>query len=151
MTTLAKADWSTLIPHAGSMCLLDEVIAWSDTALHARSASHRRADNPLRAHGVLRALHACEYGAQAMAVHGGLLARARGGRAAPGYLVALRGVELARARLDDLPGWLDVHAECLASGDAGWQYAFRVEHAGDAVASGRAMVMLAAGVTPASG
>ena len=54
----------------------------------------------------LRAVHLCEYGAQAMAVHGGLLARAAGGRAKPGLLVALRAVELHVARIDDLPGVL---------------------------------------------
>jgi predicted hotdog family 3-hydroxylacyl-ACP dehydratase len=140
---LPRAAWAALIPHAGAMCLLDEVLAWDEATVHARSASHRRADNPLRRDGVLRALHACEYGAQAMAVHGGLRARAAGARAAAGYLVSLRGVVLHRARLDDLPGWLEVRAERLLGGDAGWQYAFQVEHEGLAVASGRAMVMLA--------
>jgi predicted hotdog family 3-hydroxylacyl-ACP dehydratase len=65
------------------MCLLDEVGGWDDEAIHARSASHRAAGNPLRSDGQLRAVHLCEYGAQAMAVHGGLVARAAGTRAEP--------------------------------------------------------------------
>ena len=140
-----KADWASLIPHQGHMCLLDAVIGWDEERIHARSGSHRRIDNPLRSDGRLRAVHLCEYGAQAMAVHGALLARAAGGAAMPGYLVSLRGVDLARARIDDLDGELDVHAERLLGGDGSWQYAFRIEHAGAVIASGRAAVMLNAG------
>ncbi len=139
---LAKADWGHLIPHQGLMCLLDTVVDWHDEAIHARSDSHRRADNPLRRDGVLRAVHLCEYGAQAMAVHGALLARAAGQAASPGLLVSLRGVTLARARVDDLDSALDVHAERLLGGEAAWQYTFRIVHAGDEIASGRAAVML---------
>ena len=139
---LEKSDWADLIPHQGLMCLLDAVVDWDAERIHARSASHRRADNPLRSDGRLRAVHLCEYGAQAMAVHGALLARAAGGTAAPGYLVSLRGVELHRARIDDLEGDLDVHAQRLLGGDGSWQYAFRIEHAGTLLGSGRAAVML---------
>jgi predicted hotdog family 3-hydroxylacyl-ACP dehydratase len=137
-------SWRELIPHQGTMCLLDEVVAWTADAIHARSRSHRREDNPLRSDGRLRAVHLCEYGAQAMAVHGGLVARAAGGGAAPGFLVSLRSVELEVARIDDLEGALDVHAERLLGGDASWQYAFRIEHAGVVIARGRAAVMAAA-------
>jgi len=134
-------SWRELIPHKGTMCLLDEVVAWTDEAIHARSRSHRREDNPLRSDGRLRAVHLCEYGAQAMAVHGGLVARAAGGVAAPGFLVSLRAVELEVARIDDLEHALDVHAERLLGSDASWQYAFRIEHAGVVIARGRAAVM----------
>ncbi len=140
---LAKSDWSMLIPHKGAMCLLDEVIDYSDNAIHARSDSHRKPDNPLRSHGKLRALHLCEYGAQAMAVHGGLIARAAGDIAAPGYLVSLRAIELTVDRVDDLSGSIDVYAERLLGGDGSWQYAFRIEHVGALIASGRAAVMAA--------
>ena len=138
-----RSDWSALIPHQGVMCLLDEVVGWGDGAIHARSDSHRDPTNPLRSDGRLRALHLCEYGAQAMAVHGGLVARAAGGKAEPGFLVSLRAVELAVDRIDDLPGPIDVHAERLLGGEGSWQYAFRIEHAGVMLASGRAAVIAA--------
>lgn len=137
-----KSDWATLIPHQGAMCLLDEVIAWDDAKLHARTQSHRSIDNPLRSDGMLRSVHLAEYGAQAMAVHGALRARAAGGAAKPGYLVSLRNLELAIPRIDGLAGPLDVHAECLLDSDSGWQYAFRIEHEGQQIASGRAAVMV---------
>jgi predicted hotdog family 3-hydroxylacyl-ACP dehydratase len=76
-----------------------------------------------------------------MAVHGGLRARAGGGSARPGLLVALRGVALHCTRLDDLPGPLDCEATLLVDGDAGWQYAFRIFHQGSLLAEGRAAVM----------
>jgi len=141
--TLPKSDWAHLIPHAGAMCLLDDVAAWDATTIHARSASHLRVDNPLRSDGRLRALHLCEYGAQAMAVHGGLLARAAGSTAMPGYLVSLRDVDLRVARVDDLDGLLDVHAQRLLGGDGSWQYAFHIEHVGTTLARGRAAVIVA--------
>ena len=133
-----------LIPHQFGMCLLDGVHAWDEATLHAISGSHRRPDNPLARGGRLNALHLCEYGAQAMAVHGGLLAARDGGRARPGMLVSLRGVELHCERIDTLPGRLDVHATLLQAGEASQQYEFRIEHAGVLLASGRAAVMLQA-------
>ena len=137
----AAHGWQSLIPHQGTMCLLDDVVAWDANAIHARSRSHLRADNPLRSDGRLRAVHLCEYGAQAMAVHGGLLAREAGGVAAPGFLVALRAVELFVERVDEFPEPLDVHAEKLLGDENGWQYTFRIEHAGMLLASGRAAVL----------
>jgi len=139
---LARSDWAHLIPHQGTMCLLDAVVAWSPAAIHARSDSHRRADNPLRSDDRLRAVHLCEYGAQSMAVHGALIAREAGLAAAPGFLVSLRGVSLGVARIDDLDGTLDVHGERLLGSESSWQYTFRIEHAGIEIAAGRAAVML---------
>ena len=138
-------DWRGLIPHRGAMCLLDAVVAWDDERIHMTTRSHARADNPLRSDGRLRAVHLCEYGAQAMAVHGGLLAARSGAIAAPGFLVALRAVRLHVERIDALPQALDVHAEKLAAGDDSWQYAFHVECAGRVLAQGRAAVMRAPG------
>lgn len=138
---LAKPQWQQLIPHRGTMCLLEGVVAWDDDRIHARADSHRRADNPLRSDERLRAVHLCEYAAQAMAIHGGLLAQRDGRVAAPGFLVSLRAVRLHVERIDDLPGALDVRAAKLLDGGASWQYEFRVEHAGVLLAQGRAAVI----------
>ncbi|MBS0591028.1 MAG: phosphotransferase, partial [Proteobacteria bacterium] len=133
-----------LIPHRGAMSLLDAVLDWDDGRIHMTAISHTQVDNPLRSDGRLRAVHLCEYGAQAMAVHGGLLAQHEGRIAAPGLLVSLRGVRLHVARVDDLRGALDVHALKLLDGGSGWQYEFRVEHEGRLLAEGRAAVIHAA-------
>jgi predicted hotdog family 3-hydroxylacyl-ACP dehydratase len=129
------------------MCLLDAVVAWDDARIHALATSHRRADNPLRSDARLRSVHLCEYAAQAMAVHGGLLAERAGTVAAPGFLVSLRAVRLARARVDDLAGDLQVHADKLLDSGTSWQYAFRVEHAGSPLAEGRAAVIVQPGAS----
>ncbi len=139
---LDRTDWAHLIPHAGAMCLLDGVLAWDERSIHAISEGHARADNPLRSPHGLHAVHLAEYGAQAMAVHGALLARARGSETVrPGMLVSLRDVQLFDEYVDRLDGPLDVHAECLYADDGGAQYAFRVEHRGRLLASGRAAVI----------
>jgi len=141
---IVKTDWEYLIPHRGAMSLLDSVVDWDDTRIHLTAISHTHTDNPLRSDGLLRAVHLCEYGAQAMAVHGGLLAQREGKVAAPGLLVSLRSVRLHVARVDELPGPLDVHAIKLLDGGASWQYEFRVEHRGQVLAEGRAAVIHAA-------
>ena len=132
----------SLVPHQGDMCLWDEVLAWDARSIRLRAANHRDPAHPLRSQGQLRAVHLCEYGAQAMAVHGGLLARAAGGRAKPGLLVALRAVELHVARIDDLAGDISCDAEMLTDGDSSWQYAFRITHDARLLAEGRAAVVL---------
>ncbi|HSR64303.1 MAG TPA: phosphotransferase [Xanthomonadaceae bacterium] len=146
---IGRADILALVPHQGAMCLWDEVLAWDAQSIRLHARNHRDPAHPLRSGGRLHALHLCEYGAQAMAVHGGLLARAAGGRAAPGLLVALRGVALHVARIDDLADAIECEAQALVAGEGGQQYAFRITHAGTLLAEGRAAVML--GTPPAPG
>lgn len=131
------------IPHQGSMCLLDAVLAWDSGQIHCRASSHRQPDNPLRAAARLGAACGIEYAAQAMAVHGALLAP-EGAPPRPGYLASVRSVQLAVDRLDDLPQDLDIIAERLSGDEHNILYHFRVEHAGDLLLSGRAAVMLVA-------
>jgi len=138
-----KREWAELIPHQGAMSLLDAVIEWDDVRLHATARSHRDPHHPLRSDGILRAVHLCEYAAQATAVHGGLLARRAGKQALPGLLVALRAIELNVDRIDDLDGELDVHVTKLLDEGAGVQYEFRVDHAGACIASGRVAILRA--------
>jgi predicted hotdog family 3-hydroxylacyl-ACP dehydratase len=139
---LAKTDFIDLIPHAGDMCLLDGVLGWDDTSIHATSVSHVLDTHPLRGDHGLHAVHLAEYGAQAMAVHGALRARERGEtEPRPGLLVSLRGVKVSMQRIDTLNGSLDVYAECLIADENGAQYAFRVCHQGVEIATGRAAVI----------
>ena len=139
---LSHEQIEALIPHKGSMCMWQAVSAWDEQRISLRAIDHVDPAHPLRSNGRLHALHLCEYGAQAMAVHGGLLAREAGGAARPGMLVALRDVRLHVSRIDELPGALECTAELLAAGDASQQYAFRIRHGDAVVAEGRATVML---------
>jgi len=139
---ISRHDIEAMIPHKGAMCLWDEVIDWDAQRIRLRSDGHRDAVHPLRSDVRLRAVHLCEYGAQAMAVHGGLRGAAAGGEPKVGFLVALRDVQLHVARIDDLADALECEAELLAESAASQQYSFRIVHAGDVVAEGRAAVML---------
>jgi predicted hotdog family 3-hydroxylacyl-ACP dehydratase len=134
---------ASLVPHAGSMCLLERVVVWDDAGVTLATSTHRDPANPLVRNGRLRAIHLCEYGAQAMAVHGGLVARSRGDRAQAGMLVSLRDVELHCDYVESLPGELDVTARRVHSTRASWQYDFRVAHAGLTLVQGRAIVSVA--------
>lgn len=140
--TLTGLEIAALVPHQGAMCLWQRLLAADADSVTVATHSHRAADNPLRSDGRLRAVHLAEFGAQAMAVHGGLLALASGAPVRQGFLVALRGVALQVARIDDLAGELTGHAELLIQGGDSQQYAFRIEHAGEVIAEGRAAVML---------
>lgn len=133
-----------LVPHAGAMCLLERIVCWDDSSIALATATHRDPANPLAGTGGLRAIHLCEYGAQAMAVHGGLLAGARGERASPGMLASLRDVELQCDYVDRLDGELLVEARRVQAGESAWQYSFRVTHRGTLLAQGRALVSIAA-------
>ena len=132
---------ASLIPHTDAMCLLDRVLDWNPESITLATNTHCSLTHPLRAGGRLRALHLCEYGAQAMAVHGGLIAQAAGKTAQPGFLVSLRDVKLNRDYVDDLPGELVVRAERLLESMGSWQYRFAVSHNNELLAEGRAAVI----------
>ena len=140
--TLDRAEIEKRIPHRGSMCLLDRLESWDGERIHCTTATHRDAANPLRtAHGLL-APSAIEYAAQAMALHGGLIA-ADGQAATAGYLASVRQVQFGAPRLDEVEGSLHVHAGRLSGDERQVLYEFRVlDAAGRSLAQGRAVVVL---------
>src|SRR6187431_3077726 len=123
---MAREDIAALIPHQGGMCLWEHIVEWDDTRIVLETATHRELDNPLRLDGRLRAVHLCEYGAQAMAVHGGLSARADGKEPQPGFLVSLRDVKLNVDYVERFDGELHVSAQRLLESPGSWQYSFEV-------------------------
>ena len=50
---IGREEIAALIPHAGTMCLLDEVLRWDDASIRCRSARYRAEDNPMRRAGRL--------------------------------------------------------------------------------------------------
>jgi predicted hotdog family 3-hydroxylacyl-ACP dehydratase len=139
-----------LIPHAGHMCLISAVVDWDAERIRCRSDSHRSRDNPLRHQGRLHAAHAIEYGAQAAAIHAGLVGRARGCLPEPALLAGASQVELHATRLDDLPGLLEILAKRLLVLGDNVIYAFAVGHRGTELAEGR-LVLVRPGVRPGIG
>lgn len=138
---LDRAGIAARIPHQGSMCLLETVVECSPAAIRCIADSHRRTDNPLRAEGRLGAAAGIEYAAQAMAVHGALLAPA-GERPRQGFLASVRNVDFFTDRLDDLAADLDIEAERLAGDDHNVLYQFSVRAGDRLLLTGRAAVVL---------
>lgn len=141
------------IAHKGRMCLLEEVLSWDAKRIRCRSATHRAADNPLRAHGRLGAACGIEYAAQAMAVHGALVAAsaplvssvARSVRGSIGttlgYLASVRNVALYVTRLDDLEADLIACAERITGDGRTVLYEFSVWHTMQPLLRGRASIV----------
>ncbi len=138
---IGKAEIRTLIPHSGTMCLLDEVTHWDDRSITCIANTHRDVANPLRRNGRLSAVHAFEYGAQAAAIHGGLRARTVGESAPPGYLAALRDAHLHATRLDDIASPLQVRANRLFGDSANTIYECRISAQGVLLANARITII----------
>ena len=135
-----KARIQELIPHTGTMCLLDAVIDWDDDSIQCVTDTHRDSANPLRRRGRLSAVAAFEYGAQAAAVHGGLRANAAGEIASPGYLAALRDARWFVAELDENAAPLEVTARRLLGEAAHCIYVIQISSAGRLLAEARVTI-----------
>ncbi len=145
MSILGHKEILELIPHAGSMCLLDEVLNWNAVLVRCLSRRYHELDNPLRrTDGKLGAACGIEIAAQAMAVHGRLTAPADT-PPMPGYLVSLRNVRLAAPVLDGGTGdLLLVEAHLMAGGKDSASYEFVVSSRGTPWVEGRAVVLFGA-------
>lgn len=140
---LRDADLAALVPHAGNMCLWSLLRSADERHVRVETESHLDQNNPLRTARGLSSVHLLEYGAQAMAVHGGWLARSGGaGTAArPGVLAAVRDLQLQTPWLDGLIAPLICEAERLVANAGGWMYRFELRCGEQLVGSGRASVI----------
>lgn len=138
---LDRAWIATHIPHQGDMCLLDSVVEWNEQRIRCVAGSHREPGNPLRSHGRLAAACGIEYAAQAMAVHGALLAPQQA-RPRLGFLASVRNVTQHVGRLDDIAADLTVEAERFSSDGNNVLYDFALRAEGRTLLEGRAAVIL---------
>lgn len=140
--TLDRAGIALRIPHSGSMCLLERLEGWDAESIRCTTTTHSQPGNPLRTESGLLAPNAIEYAAQAMALHGGLLAQ-EGSAPSAGFLASARNVKFAVARLDDVAGALQIAARRLSGDDRQILYEFTVAaDDGRMLAEGRAVVVL---------
>jgi len=158
------------LPHAGSMCLLARLESWDAESIVCVADSHRASDNPLRAQGRLHAVNGVEYAAQAMALHGSLLAADAptamdGGSAgreavsecgllhwtnagavlrspAMGYLASVRDLKLEIEDLGVVPDDLQIHARRLGGDASGFVYEFEIHGGSRVLLSGRVAAKL---------
>lgn len=139
--TLDHDGIAARIPHQGSMCLLDRVIDWNEQKIECRAFNHRAADNPLRRNGRLGAAIGIEYAAQAMAVHGSLLA-ARDTAPKKGMITRVQRIVLHVERLDDCPDALCITAERLMGDERIVRYGFELRCGERVLLEGEASVIL---------
>lgn len=139
--SLDKAALCALIPHAGAMCLLHEVSEWDAERIACTAIGHNDPDHPLRHSGMLPAHCAIEYAAQAMAVHGALMADANA-RPRIGFIGSVRDVKLFAERLDDIAEALEIEAVKQLADANHSLYELRVCAAGRELMTGRAAVFL---------
>jgi predicted hotdog family 3-hydroxylacyl-ACP dehydratase len=140
--TLNAAAIARLIPHSGTMCLLAEVLDYDQNKIICRGVSHTMRMNPLLEGGVLHAVCGIEYAAQAMAVHGALLAGEQQMHARGGRLASVRSVEFFVRRLDDIADDLHIEAIQIMADASSMMYEFTVSAAERALLQGRATVVL---------
>lgn len=104
------------------MCLIDKVMSWDNQSIYCETASHKTLDNPLRLHNQLSSVHLIEYSAQAIAVHGGLLALKHNGTLRQGYLAAIKNAEFNIERLDKSCSCLLITATSVVGFEMGVVY-----------------------------
>ena len=119
---LLRDEFAHLVPHTGTMLLIDQVLKWSQGQIITRCFSHQTPNHPLRLAGKLSSIHLIEYGAQTMAVHCGLLT----GRSHPGFLAAVRAAHFYVDDLDSIVDALIIQATAELQLANGAVYAFRV-------------------------
>jgi predicted hotdog family 3-hydroxylacyl-ACP dehydratase len=140
-----QIDIAALIPHHGAMCLLEYVLSWDASRIRCSASSHRHPAHPLRDADGLPIACGIEYAAQAVAVHGGLLAaQSDSGARAPasGYLANAKDVIWTVDRLDDIADELLVDAEQLISEGGRSIYTFVLSAGGRRLMQGRVAVVL---------
>ena len=121
------------------MCLLEAVDEWGAEGIVCRAVSHRDPENPLRVDGCLPAICGIEYAAQAMAVHGALVAP-ENPRA--GVLASLRDVKVHAQRLDETRDDLSISANKLIAEGERMLYEFVVQAGATVLLTGRCAVFL---------
>jgi predicted hotdog family 3-hydroxylacyl-ACP dehydratase len=120
---LTKSDIEAIIPHAGGMCLLEQVLSYSAEEIVCRTRSHLDANNPLKNDGKLSKMHLIEYGAQAVAVHGGLLEQSlEAGAPRLGYIATVKSVEWGV--FEPLTDFLEVTATVVIANEMSKLYEF---------------------------
>jgi predicted hotdog family 3-hydroxylacyl-ACP dehydratase len=130
-----------LVPHHGAMCLIDAVESWDASSIVCTTTQHRSPGNPLAREGRLSPVHAIEFAAQAMAVHGALVVPPHA-KPRIGLLLSVRDCRLHCDRLDQVAGDLHVKAHRLAGSAIMLMYGFTVSAGTQCLAEGRVSVLL---------
>ena len=138
---MGREELQSLIPHSGSMCLLDSVVDWNDDSIACETSSHLRENNPFTKQGRLDSVLLVEYGAQAAAVHAGLIQNGMG-EGGTAYIGAVKNLQIFEQVVDQSISMLNVSAQCILNNKDGAIY--QIECGGDnrPVISARVVLIL---------
>ncbi len=139
---LNQKEIESLIPHSGTMSLLNKVLNWDSEHIICLANSHRNKHNPLKNRGVLSSVCGVEYAAQAMAVHGAITQSGPNKGPRLGYLAAIKNLELLVDSLDDIESDLMIEAKLLMRDTTFLMYQFRIFSEDQNHISGRATISI---------
>ena len=122
-----------LIPHGGSMRLLDRVVAYTEHDIECTASTHSSPGHALRSDDQLSALHLIEYAAQAMAAHGALTS----GSVQAAMLAAVRDIRLHVERIDNIHSQLNIKATRRIAQSRGSIYDFIIRDDRQVLCEGR--------------
>ncbi|MBA5249034.1 MAG: 3-hydroxylacyl-ACP dehydratase [Gammaproteobacteria bacterium] len=130
-----------LIPHSGKMCLIDTVEKWDAESITCTTQTHQNHDNPLLANGILPVFALIEYGAQAMAIHGAIIAKESEEEMQAGYLASLKDVNFLNTEINNITSPLTIKATRKFASQGNMIYKFLISSEGNNLISGQATVI----------
>jgi predicted hotdog family 3-hydroxylacyl-ACP dehydratase len=138
----SNSELCELIPHSGKMCLIDSINKWDSESIICTTKTHQNQDNPLLFNGILPVSALIEYGAQAMAIHGALIAKESKEKMQEGYLAALKDVIFFNDfEINNISSSLIIEATRKFASQGNMIYEFLITSEGDSLISGRATVV----------
>lgn len=141
---LDTAELYHSLPHGDDMRLLDRVVHFDADSIRCMANSHRDRENPMRIDNSLPILCGLEYAAQALALHGVLVASR-----SPDivlnrdqiFIVMVKGVSCRVDRLDVYDAELQVNGRIVFRQNAAAVYDFSLEADGDILIEGQVGLM----------
>lgn len=144
MITLPKTkqETSQYLPHSGSMCLIDEVIAINELQITARTYSHQDKYNPLRFDGKLPGVSSIEYAAQVVALHLELSTTSKSDHKKNCYLAAVQNCVMHIPYIDLITCSLNIDCmQVFFDNHGGALYEFKLSAESETVFTGRLLIM----------
>ncbi|MHA1539397.1 MAG: hypothetical protein ACTSXQ_02860 [Alphaproteobacteria bacterium] len=136
---LNKEKLRHLIPHDGTMLLIDKVLSFDAENLVACTQTHLDLKNPLLKEGRLRAVCGIEYGAQAIALHRSLADKKE---QKEGYLISVRGIKLYVEEINNVEKDLQITVKSVLKGSDNSIYHFAIRTENQLLIEGNATVLI---------
>ena len=141
---LDAADLYRILPHSDDMRLIARIVEWDENSIRCTATSHRDPANPLRVGDLLPVLCGLEYAAQALALHGVLVANESADMSLNReriFVVIAKNVRCQVDRLDGFDDELEIRGRVVFRQSAAAVYGTEVEAAGRILLEGQLGLM----------